>query len=231
MKESFARLMSEGSAAMEYFYARLFTANPDSRALFPTSMTAQRERHVCRACPAGLEPGQSARMRRDPGPAWPGSPALRRDRAALHGVLRRAARHRRALHRAAPGQPRPQLPGRSRSTTSRPPCGRPPRQDAKTSPPWWIAEIVSHELRSPGVAVIRLRPSEPLPYRAGPVRPGPGDEVAAGLAAVLDRERAAARRPDRAARARSAGRAWSATRWSTTPSPATASCWARPPAR
>ena len=29
---------------MEYFYSRLFTANPDCRTLFPTSMTAQRER-------------------------------------------------------------------------------------------------------------------------------------------------------------------------------------------
>ena len=40
-------------------------------------------------------------------------------------------------------------------------------QEAKNSPPWWIAEIVSHELRAPGVGVIRLRPSEPLPYQAG----------------------------------------------------------------
>ena len=39
--------------------------------------------------------------------------------------------------------------------------------DAETSPRWWTAEIVSHELRSPGVAVLRLRPSEPLPYEAG----------------------------------------------------------------
>jgi NAD(P)H-flavin reductase len=38
---------------------------------------------------------------------------------------------------------------------------------AKTSPAWWLAEIVSHELRSPGVAVIRLRPNEPLPYQPG----------------------------------------------------------------
>jgi NAD(P)H-flavin reductase len=39
--------------------------------------------------------------------------------------------------------------------------------DTVTAPPWWVAEIVAHELRSPGVAVIRLRPTEPLHYRAG----------------------------------------------------------------
>ena len=35
------------------------------------------------------------------------------------------------------------------------------------TPAWWIGEIVSHELRSPGVAVVRLRTDQPLEYRAG----------------------------------------------------------------
>jgi len=42
-------------------------------------------------------------------------------------------------------------------------CGR----EAKVAPPWWIAEIVAHELRSPGVAVLKLRPNEPLLYQPG----------------------------------------------------------------
>jgi len=44
VKESFAHLMYEGPSTMEYFYARLFAADPDIRALFPMTMTAQRER-------------------------------------------------------------------------------------------------------------------------------------------------------------------------------------------
>lgn len=39
--------------------------------------------------------------------------------------------------------------------------------DAAVLPAWWIAEIVEHELRSPGVAVLKLAPSQPLPYEAG----------------------------------------------------------------
>lgn len=39
--------------------------------------------------------------------------------------------------------------------------------DATASPPWWIAEITSHELRAPGVAVLKLAPTEPMPYLAG----------------------------------------------------------------
>ena len=46
-------------------------------------------------------------------------------------------------------------------------AGRGGRGRARQLPAWWVAEIVSHELRSPGVAVLRLRPSQPLPYRAG----------------------------------------------------------------
>jgi NAD(P)H-flavin reductase/hemoglobin-like flavoprotein len=41
-------------------------------------------------------------------------------------------------------------------------------QDAATSsPPWWEAQVVSHERRAVDIAVMRLRPTQPLPYRAG----------------------------------------------------------------
>ncbi|MFI8080037.1 globin domain-containing protein [Kitasatospora sp. NPDC086009] len=39
--------------------------------------------------------------------------------------------------------------------------------DARTSPPWWQAEVVGHELRTPDVAVLTLRPDQAYPYRAG----------------------------------------------------------------
>ena len=39
--------------------------------------------------------------------------------------------------------------------------------DATDAPPWWTAEIVDHELRSPGVAVLKLRPNQPLRYQPG----------------------------------------------------------------
>ena len=43
--------------------------------------------------------------------------------------------------------------------------------DSKVAPRWWVAEIVAHDLRSPGVAVLKLRPSQPLPYQAGQYLP------------------------------------------------------------
>jgi NAD(P)H-flavin reductase/hemoglobin-like flavoprotein len=38
---------------------------------------------------------------------------------------------------------------------------------AKISPPWWEAEVVHHEQRSPDIAVMLLRTSQPFEYRAG----------------------------------------------------------------
>jgi NAD(P)H-flavin reductase/hemoglobin-like flavoprotein len=166
VKESFARLMPTGSAAMEYFYARLFMVNPDYRMLFPTSMTAQRERMFA----------ELARL------VWsldnqPGCAELLGQLGRQHRRFGVTQAHYRAFF-AALGDTAEHFIGRGwtaevasawrvaldyiSATMSAAAAAA-----AKVSPPWWIAEIVSHDLRAPGVAVIRLRPSEPLPYQAG----------------------------------------------------------------
>ncbi|WP_441251103.1 globin domain-containing protein [Kitasatospora sp. McL0602] len=38
---------------------------------------------------------------------------------------------------------------------------------AKTSPPWWQAEVVEHRQCTPEIAVLTLRPDQAYPYRAG----------------------------------------------------------------
>jgi NAD(P)H-flavin reductase len=42
-------------------------------------------------------------------------------------------------------------------------------RDAEDEPAWWLGEVVSHERRSPDLAVLRLRtdPAQPLRYRPG----------------------------------------------------------------
>ncbi|MGW0826220.1 globin domain-containing protein [Streptomyces sp. NPDC002845] len=39
--------------------------------------------------------------------------------------------------------------------------------DELRSPPWWMAEVVSHDLRTPDIAVITVRPDQPYPFLAG----------------------------------------------------------------
>lgn len=39
--------------------------------------------------------------------------------------------------------------------------------DELRAPAWWFAEVVSHDLRTPDVAVITVRPDQPYPFLAG----------------------------------------------------------------
>ncbi len=158
--------MAASPDSMDYFYGRLFARSPDTRTLFPMSMTAQHERMLAAmtqviwsldsdaACTELLE--RLGRDHRKFGVTERHYPAFfdaLRDtvryftgpdwRDEVAAAWRGALDHISAVMRAAAAA------------------------DAAESPPWWIAEIVSHELRSPGVAVLKLAPSQPLPYQAG----------------------------------------------------------------
>nr|WP_228030996.1 globin domain-containing protein [Streptomyces phyllanthi] len=39
--------------------------------------------------------------------------------------------------------------------------------DELRSPPWWMAEVVSHELKTQDIAVVTVRPDQPYPFLAG----------------------------------------------------------------
>ena len=166
VKESFARLISQGPAAMQYFYARLFAANPDCRALFPSSMTVQRERMFAALArlvwsldnqPGSAEVlGQLGRDHRRFG-------VTSAHHKQFFAALRDTARHFIGPAWTTETASAWQVALDYMSSTMRAAAD----EDAKTSPPWRIGEIVSHELRAPGVAVMRLRPSDPLPYQAG----------------------------------------------------------------
>ncbi len=166
VKESFAHLLSEGAAALEYFYARLFVANPEMRSLFPMSMTAQREnmfgaltelvgrldnKHGCAEILTQL--GRDHRKFGVTSRHYPAFFAAFRDTAG---------------HFIADGWTQDVQDAWQRtldyfSAT----MAEAAATDAKDAPPWWVAELVGRELRSPGVAVLTLRPSQPLSYRPG----------------------------------------------------------------
>lgn len=39
--------------------------------------------------------------------------------------------------------------------------------DELRAPAWWLAEVVSHDLRTPDIAVVTVRPDQPYPFLAG----------------------------------------------------------------
>src|SRR5215469_15746637 len=166
VKESFARIVSAGPTAMEYFYARLFTVSPRTRALFPMSMTAQRERvfaALARLIWSLDDPARSTEILTRLGRDHRRFGVTEAHYAPFMATLRDTAQHFIGSEWTAQTASAWQATLDYMSATMQAAA----EDDARTSPPWWTAEIVSHELRSPGVAVLRLRPSQPLPYQAG----------------------------------------------------------------
>jgi len=170
VKESFARIVSAGPAVMEYFYARLFTVSPRTRALFPLSMTAHRERvfaALARLIWSLDDPPRRTEILSRLGRDHRRFGVTEAHYAPFIATLRDTAEH------FIGSEWTPQTASAWQATldyvagTMRAAA----EDDAQTSPPWWTAEIVSHELRSRGVAVLRLRPSQPLPYQAGQYLP------------------------------------------------------------
>jgi NAD(P)H-flavin reductase/hemoglobin-like flavoprotein len=166
IKESFAYVMAASPDSMDYLYGRMFAANPDTRTLFPMSMSTQHERALAAmtqviwsldseaACTELLE-----RLGRDHRKFG----VTERHYAAFFDALRDTVRYyigpdwRDEVATAWQGA-LDHISAVMRAAAA---------ADAAQAPPWWIAEIVTHELRSPGVAVLKLAPSQPLPYEAG----------------------------------------------------------------
>jgi NAD(P)H-flavin reductase/hemoglobin-like flavoprotein len=165
VKQSFAHATSDNVAAAEYFYARLFAGNPGIRGLFPTSMTVQRERMFAALgrviwsldtqpeCTALLH--QMGREHRRFGVLDKHSDAFF---TALRDTIEHGAGSTWTAETSAAWQ---------RAVDYFAATMRAGAASVVDEPAWWIAEIVSHELRSPGVAVLRLRTDESFPYEAG----------------------------------------------------------------
>lgn len=166
VKDSLAPLLYEGPSAMEYMFARLFASSPETRTLFPTSMTALREKAF----------GALTRTIRSLD-----------NRERCGGILAQLARdHRRygvtdrhydLFFAALRDTVEHFLGDRWTEQTSAAWTGAldymsaemraAAKRAARISPPWWVAEIVAHDLRSPGVAVLTLQPGQLLPYQPG----------------------------------------------------------------
>ena len=151
---------------MAYFYGRLFAENPKLRPMFPAAMDAQRDR-LFRALtrivhslstPEEMEPylSQLGLDHRKYGVLTEHYPAVGR---ALVATLRRFSGDA-----WTPGAEAAWAGAYERATRLMTASAD---RSAENSPPWWTAEVVGHELRSPTLAVVTLRPEEPFPYLAG----------------------------------------------------------------
>jgi NAD(P)H-flavin reductase/hemoglobin-like flavoprotein len=166
IKESFAYVAENSEAAMEYFFARLFVHYPKMRPMFPHAMQDHMERVFAALArivwsidsPDSLgsylaqigsghrkfgvkdkhyEPFLAVLI--DTVRYFTGHYWTDETQAAWKAVLDHAAR---VMLDAAQG-------------------------DAGRQPAWWIGEIVHHDRRSPHLAVLTIRPDQPLRYTPG----------------------------------------------------------------
>lgn len=160
-----AEITSVADQATSYFYALLFVRHPDLRAMFPAAMDAQRGR-LLRAVltaadrlddPAALTEylGGLARGHRKYGTLPAHYPAVGE---ALLGALSRYATTWDGETEAAWI--------RAYTTISQTMIDA-AAADEERAPAWWLAEVVSHDLRTPDTAVLTVRPDQAYPFLAG----------------------------------------------------------------
>ncbi|HWM39597.1 MAG TPA: globin domain-containing protein [Streptomyces sp.] len=153
-------------AATAYFYALLFVQHPELRDLFPASMDSQRDR-LFRALITAV------RLADDPD-------VLSRYLSGLgrgHRKYGTRPEHYPAVGECLLGALAQYAP-RTWSDETEDAWVRAytlisqtmidaAAEDEQHAPPWWNAQIVSHELRTSDIAVITLRPDQPYPFHAG----------------------------------------------------------------
>ncbi|WEH16781.1 globin domain-containing protein [Streptomyces sp. VNUA24] len=149
-----------------YFYALLFVQHPDLRSMFPPAMDAQRDRllkalltaaeHIDNT-PVLVDYLQNlGRGHRKYGTQADHYPAVGE---CLIGALSRYAKESWNDETEAAWV-------RTYTTISQVMIDA-AAADELRAPPWWLAEVVSHEPRTPDIAVITVRPHQPYPFLAG----------------------------------------------------------------
>ncbi|QGV79651.1 globin domain-containing protein [Streptomyces ficellus] len=149
-----------------YFYALLFTRYPELRALFPAAMDTQRDRLLKALLTAAEHMDDPAllteylqhlgRGHRKYGTDASHYPAVGE---ALIGALSRYATSTWDEETEAAWV-------RTYTTISQIMIDA-AAENERHAPAWWHAEVVSHDLRTPGIAIITVRPDQPYPFLAG----------------------------------------------------------------
>ncbi|MFI6419264.1 globin domain-containing protein [Streptomyces sp. NPDC050842] len=166
VRRTLAEIAPVADQVTSYFYALLFVRNPELREMFPAAMDTQRDRLLKSLLTAAEHlddvPVLTAYLEnlgkghRKYGTKAAHYPAVGE---ALIGALVRYAT-------ASWGEETEAAWVRTYTTISQIMIDA-AAENEEHAPAWWQAEVVSHDLRTPDVAVVTLRPDQPYPFLAG----------------------------------------------------------------
>jgi hemoglobin-like flavoprotein len=165
LKKSLAMLEPQSDRVMAYFFATFFVHNPELRPMFPLALDGSREQVF-----AALTRCVWASDRPEQVTGWLGD--LARDHRkygvaehhyrpfcdALLAALRAFSDGSWSTQTQAAWEAALHHIGATMADAARRFAGE---------PAWWVAEVTGHERRRPDLAILTLRPDQPLPYRPG----------------------------------------------------------------
>ncbi|MGW7050184.1 globin domain-containing protein [Streptomyces sp. NPDC054887] len=166
VRRTLADIGDDAGKVTSYFYALLFTRHPELRALFPAAMDTQRDRLLKALLTAAEHIDNKpvlteylrnlGRGHRKYGTQASHYPAVGE---ALLGALARYATSTWDDEAEAAWI-------RTYTAISQIMIDAAAENELR-APAWWQAEVVSHDLRTPDIAVITVRPDQPYPFLAG----------------------------------------------------------------
>jgi NAD(P)H-flavin reductase/hemoglobin-like flavoprotein len=166
LQQSFVLVAAHGDEVPLYFYSHLFLTHPETRTMFPASMAGQRDRFVgallrivgnvdqLDAVIPYLQ--QLGRDHRKYGVVTEHYPVVG---PSLLATLGHFLGDRWTPDLAADWASAYDLVAQVMTDAA--------KEAEDSAPPWYDAEVVSHEDRAPGIAVLTVRPEQRLPYRPG----------------------------------------------------------------
>jgi NAD(P)H-flavin reductase/hemoglobin-like flavoprotein len=165
-KEAFSRLEDNAEAAMEYFYALLFVRYPEIRSMFPHAMHEHMERvfeALIRIIRESDNPESLTAYLSKLGVAHRKFGVKERHYEPFIDVLAETVGHFSGPNWTAQTQAAVQAVLGRASSAMLAAAG----QDAAQQPPWWVGEVVQYDRRRPDLAVLSIRPDQPLHYTPG----------------------------------------------------------------